>query len=78
MYRCLDAALCIYKGHHWSLIEDHLNFNIGQYQAEGNELESALECFASVLHQSQQGAAQQEEYLEGLIDIYKVHYLIIN
>ncbi|CAI9716399.1 particle complex subunit 8-like isoform X1 [Octopus vulgaris] len=70
--RSYSQALQVYKGKHWSLAEDHINFIIGRQSFNLKQLENATAAFKHLLTaDSCQTTAQQAAFLKEYLFVYK-------
>lgn len=70
--RSYSQALQVYKGKHWSLAEDHINFTIGRQSFNLKQLENATAAFKHLLTaDSRQTTAQQAAFLREYLFVYK-------
>lgn len=67
----------MYKGHGWSLAEDHINYTVGRQCLNRQQIEAACKALAALLKpESMQTAAQQTAYLNEFIHVHQVTYFI--
>ncbi|XP_014675931.1 PREDICTED: trafficking protein particle complex subunit 8-like [Priapulus caudatus] len=70
--RSYCQALQVYRGRHWSLAEDHINFTIGRQSFNLKQLENATNAFKHLLtNDSQQTASQQNAFVREYLFVYK-------
>ena len=68
--RAYQLALQVYRGHGWSLAEDHIHYTVGRQCLNGQQVEGASKALAALLKPgSQQTAAQQSAYLGEFIHV---------
>ncbi|KAI9095614.1 ER-golgi trafficking TRAPP I complex 85 kDa subunit-domain-containing protein [Phlyctochytrium arcticum] len=70
-YRSYVAALDVYEGREWSLVEDHIHFTLGRQCFHLGEFEAAVRFFLRLLRASRQTATQQSAYLREFLYLYK-------
>lgn len=63
----------MYKGHGWSLAEDHIHYTVGRQCLNKQQIEAACIALAALLKpESMQTAAQQTAYLNEFIHVHQV------
>jgi hypothetical protein len=66
----------VYKGHGWSLAEDHIHYTVGRQCLNRQQIEAACQALGALLKQdSLQTAAQQTAYLNEFIHVHQVTFL---
>ncbi|RKO84142.1 ER-golgi trafficking TRAPP I complex 85 kDa subunit-domain-containing protein [Blyttiomyces helicus] len=70
-YGAYVAALDVYNGRGWSLIEDHIHFTLGRQSFHLSDMEAAVDFFLKLLRAGRQPASQQSAYLKEFLYIYK-------
>ena len=67
----------MYKGHGWSLAEDHIHYTVGRQCLNRQQIEAACQALAALLKpESMQTAAQQTAYLNEFIHVHQVRGLV--
>ena len=67
----------MYKGHGWSLAEDHIHYTVGRQCLNRQQIEAACQALAALLKpESMQTAAQQTAYLNEFIHVHQVSGLV--
>lgn len=54
------------------MIDDHINFTLGRQAFHLADLDTAVDYFLKLLHESKQSANQQNAYMKEFLYIYKV------
>lgn len=63
----------VYRGHGWSLAEDHIHYTVGRQCLSGQQIEEACQALSALLRPgSMQAAAQQTAYLNEFIHVHQV------
>ncbi|XP_059351867.1 trafficking protein particle complex subunit 8-like isoform X1 [Daphnia carinata] len=71
--RAYQLALQVYKGHGWSLAEDHIHYTVGRQCLNRQQIEAACHALAALLKpDSMQTAAQQTAYLNEFIHVHQL------
>jgi trafficking protein particle complex subunit 8 len=71
--RAYQLALQVYKGHGWSLAEDHIHYTIGRQCLSGQQIEAACQALAALLKpHSMQTPSQQSAYLNEFIHVHQM------
>jgi hypothetical protein len=64
----------VYKGHGWSLAEDHIHYIVGRQCFNRQQIEAACQVLGALLKpDSMQTAAQQSSYLNEFIHVHQVN-----
>ncbi|KAL8159001.1 hypothetical protein V2J09_000538 [Rumex salicifolius] len=70
--RVYGTALCVLRGSTWSLIRDHIRFQLGKWFASLGMFEVAIEHMLEVLACTHQSKAEQEVFLRDFIQLVQV------
>jgi hypothetical protein len=63
----------VYKGHGWSLAEDHIHYTVGRQCLNRQQIEAACHALGALLKPDYlQTAAQQTAYLNEFIHVHQV------
>lgn len=67
----------MYKGHGWSLAEDHIHYTVGRQCLNRQQIEAACQALGALLKpDSMQTAAQQTAYLNEFIHVHQVIFFL--
>ncbi|XP_046647066.1 trafficking protein particle complex subunit 8-like [Daphnia pulicaria] len=70
--RAYQLALQVYKGHGWSLAEDHIHYTVGRQCLNPQQIEAACHALGALLKPDYlQTAAQQTAYLNEFIQVHQ-------
>ena len=76
--RAYQSALQVYRGHGWSLAEDHIQYTVGRQCLSGHRVEAEAAVLACLLKpHSLQSPSQQMAYLNEFIHVHQVFIIII-
>ena len=77
-FRCYSAALKVYEGSGWSLVEGNVNYSLGRLAFYLGDIKASYRFFRSLLASNNQAMIQQTSYLNEFCRIYRVCVLVFS
>ncbi|CEO98949.1 hypothetical protein PBRA_007063 [Plasmodiophora brassicae] len=69
--RCYSDALCVYEGHNWLHIEDHIRFKLGRELYNCGDYNGSLQHFVRLLGGGRQSQTRQETFFKEFLIVFK-------